>query len=116
MIRDRFIVAQIHAMDKAIYIASEQARKNLRFDNQGHHTDVFFIDWIQNHAFKFCQAWNVSLCRNCRHVTQCYDCLKEDCAKFEKTDDYQEEQIESLTLKETKSIWPRLRTFLFKLK
>ena len=74
----KYLLAEVHAMDKSIYIASEKARRNLRYDDQGRPTEEYFIEWVTRHAPDFNAAWPISLCRQCRNVIYCHDCLKED--------------------------------------
>jgi hypothetical protein len=79
-----FLTAQVHAMDKSVYIESQKARKNLRLDNQGKETQDFFFKWIQEHAAAFNTAWAQSICKDCSKVTWCYDCLRDKCDNFNK--------------------------------
>lgn len=80
---DKFITAQIHAIEKSIYIASEKANRNLRFDYNGCPTEDFFIHWIESHSEKFRSAWSISICKNCKNLMNCNDCLKEKCDSFD---------------------------------
>jgi len=77
-----FLKAQIHAIEKSVYIESEKANKNLRYDNQGNETQDFFVYWIQEHAREFNKAWCQSICKECQKVDYCYDCLKRQCDSF----------------------------------
>jgi hypothetical protein len=79
----KYLLAEIHAMDKAVYIESEKVGRNLRLDFQGRDSQMFFIEWIGKHASYFNAAWKTSLCVNCKNVTKCYDCLKQECDYFE---------------------------------
>jgi hypothetical protein len=80
---ERFLVAQRNAIDKSIYIASEKAHRNLRFDFNGTSTDDYIFQWVDMHADKFRDAWEQSLCKTCKRISQCYDCLKNSCTCFE---------------------------------
>lgn len=79
----KYLAAQRHAMDKSIYLASEKARRNLRVDDNGRETQDFFLFWVDTHSAGFCKAWDDSLCKKCKHVQNCHDCLKEKCEGFE---------------------------------
>jgi len=79
----KFLIAQMHAIDKSVYIESEKARKNLRFDQNGQPSEQFFIQWVETHAESFKKAWNNSVCKDCKKIHSCYDCLKDTCPFFE---------------------------------
>lgn len=79
---NKFILAQLHAIEKSIYIESEKSHTNLRYIN-GKLNEDFFINWIDIHAKEFYEAWDKSLCKDCKNVTTCYDCLKDKCYNFE---------------------------------
>lgn len=83
MDKEKYLMAQVHALDKAIYLASEKAKRNLRFDKDGKLTDEYYIHWINENAPDFRNAWGTSLCKDCKKILSCYDCLKEKCDKFE---------------------------------
>jgi hypothetical protein len=80
---DKFLTAQIHAIEKSVYIDSEKANRNLRYDCNGNPTEEYFIHWIDNHSEKFRDAWNISVCKNCKNLMKCNDCLKEKCNMFD---------------------------------
>jgi hypothetical protein len=83
---NKFLTAQIHAIEKSIYIASEKANRNLRLDTHGKFTEEFLSKWINKHADKFRDAWSTSICKKCKRVLACYDCLKEQCNLFDQTE------------------------------
>jgi hypothetical protein len=83
MIINKFLSAQLNAIDKFIYLESEKAKKNLRFDDNGNATQDIFVKWIELHAEKFRNAWHDSTCRICLKVVKCYDCVKDKCEHFE---------------------------------
>jgi hypothetical protein len=78
-----FITAQRHALDKAIYLESEKLHHDLRYDSEGKPTNAYFLQWIEEHSCDFRDAWNTSLCKKCKNVFTCYDCLKDQCNSFE---------------------------------
>jgi len=80
----KFVVAQVHAIEKSVYIESEKANKNLRYDSSGNPSDEFIVCWIEQHAGKFREAWEKSDCQFCKKVFECYDCLKTNCSYIEK--------------------------------
>ena len=80
---DKFTTAQVHAMEKSVYIDSEKAHRNLRLDECGRNTDDYFINWVNSHSKEFRDAWNASICKSCKKTNICYDCLKEKCVNFE---------------------------------
>lgn len=82
----KFLIAQIHAIEKSIYLESEKANFNLRYDHNGQPSQQFFLKWIDEHASDFKEAWGISLCKTCKKVCVCYDCLKETCDNFENHD------------------------------
>jgi hypothetical protein len=77
-----FIKAQTNAIENSKYIESEKAQRDLFFDEKGKPTQDFYEWWISNHAEKFREAWNYSLCKGCSNVVFCKDCLKKSCEKF----------------------------------
>jgi hypothetical protein len=77
-----FLIAQVHAMDKAIFIESQKVNRNLRLDYYGNETQDFFMNWIYFHAANFNKAWFISVCKKCVHVKNCYNCLKTECSDF----------------------------------
>lgn len=79
----KFLIAQMHAIDKSVYIASEKANQNLRLDENGQPTQQFIIQWVKTHAESFKKAWNSSACKDCKKINSCYDCLKDSCPFFE---------------------------------
>jgi len=80
---EKFLAAQINAIDKHIYIESQKAHRNLRFNLQGQLDQSIFIQWIDLHANKFRNGWSLSICKNCKNATTCYECLKQECDCFE---------------------------------
>jgi hypothetical protein len=78
----KFITAQRHALDRAIYLDSQREKRDLRYDCRGNLTDTYFLEWIDEHAGEFCDAWETSLCKKCKHVLTCYDCLRDSCDSF----------------------------------
>ena len=87
MFASEFLAAQIHAIEKALYIASEKANRDLRYDYNGYPSEEFFFYWIQNHSKGFREAWHVSLCKSCKNVCTCHDCLKDECLHFEQCEE-----------------------------
>jgi hypothetical protein len=79
-----FLAAEKNAIEFSIYVESEKARRNLRLDENGRESVDYFLTWVSNHAENFRKAWNYSLCKECKKVTKCPFCLKEDCVNFEK--------------------------------
>ena len=78
----KYMKAQSNAIDNSKYIESEKARRDLYFDEQGKPSENFFIWWISNHSRNFRNAWNLSLCKKCVHVSSCKDCLKIKCSIY----------------------------------
>ena len=78
----RFLMAEQNAMDKSKFIESQKANKDLFFDDQGRPSQNFYVWWIENHAENFRKAWFDSLCRKCKNVITCKDCLEEHCLNF----------------------------------
>lgn len=109
--REIYMKAEIHAMDKAIYIESEKVNRNLRIDMQGANSNTFFIEWINKHASAFNEAWNRSLCKDCKQVEQCYNCLKEKCECFERSEQQSQQQSVN-TAKENATIMSELRKII----
>lgn len=79
----KFLTAQIHAIDKSVYLESEKTNFNLRYDYDGRPSQQFFLLWVDKHASAFKNAWDTSLCKKCKKVNNCYDCLRESCPDFE---------------------------------
>jgi len=77
-----FVTAEKNAMELSVYIESEKARKNLRLNDNGEKTDDFFLNWIDDHAHGFRNAWEDSKCKNCRNIETCCFCLKSECQNF----------------------------------
>ena len=73
---DKFLAAERHAIEKSIYLASEKANENLS-------TMGFKIKWINAHSQGFRDAWPASICKNCKKVFTCHDCLKQQCDSFD---------------------------------
>jgi hypothetical protein len=80
---NKFIIAEKNAIEKSVYIDSEKEKRNLRLDNDNRPIEDYFIKWINMHAKQFREAWELSICKNCKNVYQCHDCLKELCNLFE---------------------------------
>jgi hypothetical protein len=74
--------AEINAIDKSKYIESQKAHRDLFFDEQGRPSQDFYDWWIKNHAKKFREAWDISICRKCQKINHCKDCLKNNCENF----------------------------------
>ena len=83
---DKYLAAQRHAMDKAIYLASEKARIDLHLNEQGNEAQEFFVNWINTHSKNFSEAWKHSKCRSCSRVLECHNCLKDLCDDFKQED------------------------------
>jgi hypothetical protein len=83
---EKFVAAQRHAIDKSIYIASEKENFDLRYDYNGQPSQQYFLQWVDMHAKNFKAAWEKSLCKNCKKVDICYDCLKDLCDFFDPFD------------------------------
>jgi hypothetical protein len=79
----KFLAAQRHAIEKSVYIASEKAHRNLRLDYNGCPSEDYFIYWIQSHAGGFREAWDCSVCKECKKIFECHDCLKDKCKCFD---------------------------------
>lgn len=79
-----FLAAEKNALEFSIYVESEKAKRNLRLDENGKETSDYFLSWISSHAEGFRNAWDHSLCKECKKVTQCPFCLKNDCVNFDK--------------------------------
>ena len=47
MFDQRFLAAQLNAIEKAIFLASEKAYRNLRYNQNGELSQDFIIEWIQ---------------------------------------------------------------------
>ncbi|MDD5649380.1 MAG: hypothetical protein PHF86_03035 [Candidatus Nanoarchaeia archaeon] len=77
-----FIEAQKHAIEKAIFLDSQKENRDLRYDKNGNLSSAYFIEWINNHASEFRDAWELSTCRKCKKVSTCYDCLRTSCDSF----------------------------------
>lgn len=80
----KFLIAQLHAIDKSIFIDSQKAGHDLRYDSSGQPTQQCYFDWIKIHGGEFNTGWDNSLCKDCKNVKVCYNCLKEKCPSFEK--------------------------------
>lgn len=78
----RFLSAQRHAIEKSLYLESEKEKRDLSLDSQGQPTNRYLVEWINKHAVSFRKAWNESVCKNCKNVDNCYDCLKKTCIFF----------------------------------
>ena len=79
----KFLTAQKNAIEKAIYLESEKAHKNLHYDPKTNQNDEVSIQWVNQHASNFDKAWDKSICKNCKKIYNCNDCLKEICDNFE---------------------------------
>jgi hypothetical protein len=77
-----FLLAEINAIDKAKYIESQKANKDLYYDDQGKPTQTFYLDWIKSHGKEFRDAWKESVCRFCKNTMFCKDCLRKECENF----------------------------------
>jgi hypothetical protein len=80
----RFLIAEIHALDKAKWLASEIAHRDLTDDNN------FYVEWINCNGALFRAAWCNSRCYYCTRLHDCYDQILDDCENFiplEETDD-----------------------------
>ncbi|MDD5650470.1 MAG: hypothetical protein PHF86_08660 [Candidatus Nanoarchaeia archaeon] len=82
----KFLTAQIHAIDKSVYLASEKENFDLRYDYDGKPSEQYFLQWVDVHASGFKNAWETSLCKTCKKVSNCYDCLRDSCPSFENSD------------------------------
>lgn len=82
--QNKYLAAERHAIEKSIYLASEKANRNLRLDTNGNLTQEFLFIWINDHSAEFREAWPTSICRKCKKVFTCHDCLKEKCDSFDK--------------------------------
>jgi hypothetical protein len=43
----------------------------------------FVMNWIRTSAAEFRLGWDVSNCKNCKHIQKCGYKLKQDCENFE---------------------------------
>jgi hypothetical protein len=83
MVEDKFLAAEINAIERSVYIASEKANRNLRFDYNGCPSQDYFLHWVETHAEKFREAWPHSICKKCKNIFSCHDCLKQECLSFD---------------------------------
>lgn len=68
-----FLDKQMDEINRAKWIESEKARRDLGKDNAGHETSTFYLNWIKDHAAEFRDSWDNSCCKTC----QCYGCTDE---------------------------------------
>lgn len=80
---EKLMAAQKNAIEKSVYLESEKVNRNLRFDFDGHPSQDFFHNWVESHADKFRNAWQDSVCKRCKKVFFCYDCVRQQCNFFE---------------------------------
>jgi hypothetical protein len=77
---ERFLKAEIAEIERARWIESEKAHRDLSKDEEGRSTDTFCLHWVGDHAEEFRKKWDKSCCKTC----QCYGCVsepKESCDK-----------------------------------
>lgn len=43
---------------------------------------LFVIDWVENNAMKFREAWDASICRKCLKCLVCGVKVKKNCNEF----------------------------------
>jgi hypothetical protein len=79
---DKFLAAQLNAIEKDIYLESEKAKKNLRYDEDGKPSQETILKWIEKYAECFRNAWHKSICKECQKIFTCNNCLKEKCELF----------------------------------
>jgi len=93
MFNQKFLSAQLNAIEKDIYLESEKARRNLRYDLKGQPSQEVILNWIEKHAEGFRNAWPESICKECERIFNCHHCLKEECELYlQEENDYGSEK------------------------